>query len=79
METKVTLPSGQELTKWEYRELKLARNRAIKFREKQKQEVLSGNKFVGMGNEKVSQYNMSIDNMKRLETMKGYNFKVGLY
>lgn len=75
MEVKVTLPSGQELTKWEYRELKLARNRAIKFREKQKQEVLSGNKFVGMGSEKVSQYNMSIDYMKRLETMKGYNFK----
>lgn len=75
MEAKVTLPSGQQLTKWEYKEIRLARNRAIKLREKQKQDILEHNKFVGMGNEKISQYNMSIDYMKRLETMRGYDFK----
>lgn len=74
-EVKVTLPSGQELTKWEYKELKLARNRATRMREKQAEEVLSGAKFQGMGSEKISQYRMSIDYMNRLETMRGYNFK----
>ena len=75
VEAKVTLPSGQEITKWEYRELKLARNRAIKLREREKEAVLSGEKFQGMGSEKLSQYNQSIEYMNRLETYRGSEFK----
>lgn len=75
MELKVTLPSGEELTKWEYREIKLARNRAIKLRERQIESVLNKEKFMGMGNEKISQYKMSINYMKKLESKSGYNFK----
>ena len=77
-EVKVTLPSGEELTKWEYRELKLARNRAIKLRESQKEDILSGDKFRGMGSEKLSQYEKSIDYLKRIETFKGSEFKEAL-
>ena len=75
MELKVTLPSGQELTKWEYKEIKLARNRAIKLRKRQIEQVLNHEKFMGMGDEKISQYKMSINYMNKLETKRGYNFK----
>ena len=73
-EAVVSLPSGQNLTKWEYHEIKLARNRAIRSLEVEKAHVLEGNKWVGMGDERVDMINATIKNMQNIENYKGYSF-----
>lgn len=74
VEEPVELPSGQRLTKWEYHEAKLARNRAIRRLETEKAQILEGQKWTGMGDERISQINASIRSMQRLESKSGFNF-----
>ena len=74
-ETKVTLPSGQDITKWEYHEIKLARNRAIKTLETEKASITLGMKWKGMGDERIDQINATISHMSRLEQDRGLPFQ----
>lgn len=76
-ETRVTLPSGQTLTKWEYHEIKLARNRAIRTLESEKASITLGMKWKGMGDERIDQINATIRHMQRLEETKAGNFDIG--
>lgn len=75
MDKKIKLSSGQELTKWEYQETKYARNRAIRRLELEKEKVEKGEKFPGMGDERISYINASIRNMKNLENYSGISFR----
>lgn len=75
MDKKITIPSGEELTKWEYQELKYARNRAIRRLELEKEQIEEGNKFIGMGDERISYINAAINNIKSLEQYRGSSFK----
>lgn len=74
VEEPVELPSGQRLTKWEYHEAKLARNRAIRRLENEKATILEGQKWTGMGDERISQINSSIRSMQGLENKTGFDF-----
>ena len=76
-ETKVTLPSGQNITKWEYHELKLARNRAIRTLESEKASITLGMKWKGMGDERIDQINATIRHLYRLEESTGSAFTGG--
>lgn len=75
MNKKVELPSGQVLTKWEYRETKLARNRAIRRLEKERISVMEGEKWVGMGDERINQIEGTIESFQNIESLKGYEFQ----
>lgn len=75
MDKKIKLPSGEELTKWEYQETKFARNRAIRRLELEKEKVEQGEKFLGMGDERVSYINATIRVIKGLETYSGTSFR----
>lgn len=76
-ETRVILPSGQAITKWEYHELKLARNRAIRQLETEKASITLGNKWKGMGDERIDQINATIKHLYRLEESTGGTFASG--
>lgn len=71
----VELPSGQMITKWEYSEIKLARNRAIKTLSSESESIKQGKIWVGMGDERLDQIEDTIENMKDIENLRGYDFK----
>lgn len=75
MNAKVELPSGQELTKWEYREIKLARNRAIRSLQAERSMIEQGSKWVGMGDERLDQIKSSIHSLNLIELSTGSLFK----
>lgn len=74
-EASINLPSGEEISKWEYKEIRLARNRAIKMLEQEKNKVELGEKFIGMGDERLSYINATIKNLNNLENYKGSSFR----
>lgn len=77
MEKKVELPSGKELTKWEYNQIKLARNRAIGKLEDERMGI--SEKPIGrMGDKRLREINRTIQRYKGIEYQEGYNFKASL-
>lgn len=75
VEAPVKLPSGEQLTKWEYHEIKLARNRAIRSLEAERESITLGVKWKGMGSERISQIDSTIASMQNLESKAGSFFK----
>lgn len=71
----VELPSGQVLTKWEYSEIKLARNRAMKSLTSESTSIIEGRKWVGMGDERLDQIKDTISSISNIENLRGYEFK----
>lgn len=83
MEKIVELPSGQKLTKWEYNQLKLARNRAIsKLQEEARGIINSDDLFTApsemMGNKRFKEISRTIDRYQGIEKQKGSNFESSL-
>ena len=77
MEKKVELPSGKELTKWEYNQIKLARNRAIGKLEDERMGITE--KPIGrMGDKRLRAINRTIDRYEGIEYQEGSNFKASL-
>lgn len=70
-----TTEAGEELTKWEFREITKARNRAIKSLTLEKEEILAGRKSIGMGDERLASIEGTISSFENLKTKKGYEFK----
>lgn len=70
-----TTKAGEQLTKWEYSEIRKARNRAVRSLNKQAMEIEAGNKFVGMGDERLRQIEATIQSLKDLENRVGFEFK----
>ena len=67
--------SGEELTKWEYKEIQKARNRAVRSLTKEAMEIEAGNKFVGMGDMRLKQIESTVESLKDIENRKGFEFK----
>ena len=75
-EALVELPSGELVSKWEYREIKLSRNRALKRLEQEKLNIEAGKKWVGMGDERIDQIESTISSIKNLENAPSYLFNL---
>ena len=71
----VTLPSGETLTRWEYREINLARNRAVKGLTREAIEIELGRKSIGMGDKRLKEINRTIESFDKLESKKGSDFE----
>lgn len=69
------LPSGELLTEWEYKEIKKSQRRVINRLTKEKISIEAGLKYKGMGDERLSQIEATIRNIKNLESFKGFEFK----
>lgn len=65
--------AGEELTKWEYRELKRQRTRAIRTLKKEASGIYNLN--IGMGNERLQAINATIKSLNKLDEKTGYEFK----
>lgn len=70
-----TTSSGEELTRWEYSEIRKARNRGIRSLKKEAEEIEAGSKFVGMGDERLRQIEATIESLLDIENRKGSEFK----
>lgn len=70
-----TTKAGEELTRWEYGEIRKARNRAVRSLRKEAMEVEAGNKFIGMGDERLRQIESTIESLKDIENRVGFEFK----
>lgn len=68
---KVTLESGEDLSKWENRQLKLARNRAFRNLANEKERILTERQSIGMGDERLSEIRAIENSLNQLETSKG--------
>lgn len=75
LQTKVQLESGVELSKWEFRELKLARNRALRNLAREKEGILSERPSIGMGDERLSEIRAIEMSFEKLETSSGATFE----
>ena len=75
----VTLPSGQQLTNWEYKELKKARRRAINRLNDElddlSQPLENGYSRITMGSEREKEIQVNIASLNKLETLKGFEFR----
>lgn len=70
-----TTEGGEELTKWEFKEINKARNRAIKSLTLEKIEIEQGRKSIGMGDERLASIEGTLNSFENLENKKGYEFK----
>lgn len=68
-----TTQAGQDLTKWEYSELKRQRTRAIRTLKKEAMGIYDLN--IGMGNERLQSINATIKSLNKLDEKVGYEFK----
>lgn len=71
----VELPSGQFVTKWEYSEIKLSRNRALKELGTERLSIETGTKWRGMGDERLNQIEATIESITDIENVRGSDFK----
>ena len=71
----VDLPSGNTITAWEYSEVKKARNLTIKRLEQEKLAIKLGEKYVGMGDERIDVIDSNIRNIKSFETLRDFEYK----
>lgn len=76
----VYLESGEALTKWEYSELKKARKRIERNLELEMIELnepMKGSKYsrVQMGSQEARVINRELERLKKLDKLKGYEFK----
>ena len=70
----IDLPSGEQLTRWEYREVNLARNRAIRGLTSEAINIEMGRKSIGMGDKRLKEINRTIESFDKLESKKGSDF-----
>lgn len=70
---KVELNSGLEMTEWEYKEIKLARNRARRFLETrlEEQEKLNPYAKYGLDTKEIETTKATIQSLSKLETQQG--------
>ena len=76
MNKKVELPSGQIVTKWQYHEIKINRNRAVENLREEARNIIEGDVYSkeGMGNKRLKEINRAIERYKGIETQKGSQF-----
>ena len=69
----IELESGIKMTEWEYKEIKLARNRARRFLETrlEEQEILNPYAKFGLETKEIEQTKATIQSLSKLETQQG--------
>lgn len=79
VEAPVTLPSGSVLTKWEYHEVKLARNRALNRLREEGRGIIEADYYEApsekMGSKRLKAISRTIDRYQGLENQIGSNLK----
>lgn len=78
MELKVDLPSGQQITKWEYNQLKLGRNRALRLLENKLEIQERENVYAkfGIDTKEIETTKQTIKSLGKLENSKGFSFDI---
>lgn len=71
---KIETPSGEELTKWEYKELRKARRRALNNLAKEEGQIVLGRQSIGMGDERLREIEATRKSFENLESKKGSEF-----
>lgn len=72
---KVVTEGGQELTRWEQREINLSERRAIRNLTLEKFKIETGRKSIGMGDKRIREIDSTIESFEKLRTKKGYEFE----
>ena len=75
LESKVLLESGVELSKWENKQLRLARNRALRNLAREKEGILKDRPSIGMGDERLSEIRAIEMSFEKLEKSSGATFE----
>lgn len=70
----ITLDSGEILSKWEYRQLRLAKNRALRHLERERETILSERPSIGMGDERLSEIQAIEKSFSNFTSKKGSDF-----
>ena len=75
----VNLPSGESITKWEYHEVKLARNRALNKLREEGRGIIEADYYEApsekMGSKRLKEISRTIDRYEGLELQTGSNLK----
>ena len=74
LKSTVLMESGVEISKYEYRQLRLARNRALRNLAKEKRNILEDRPSIGMGDERLSEIRAIELSFEKLETSSGATF-----
>ena len=72
---RVVTEGGQELTRWEQKEINLAERRATRTLTREKFNILSSRKSIGMGDKRVKEIESTLESFKNLRTQKGRDFQ----
>ena len=75
LQAKIMLESGVELSKWEYRQLRLSRNRALRNLAREKRTILEDRPSIGMGDERLSEIRAIEMSFEKLEQSSGATFE----
>ena len=75
LKSTVLMESGVEISKYEYRQLRLARNRALRNLAREKEGILSERPSIGMGDERLSEIRAIEASFEKLETSSGATFE----
>lgn len=71
----VETSGGQEITRWEYSEIKKSRRRAIRNLNIERNKIEQGLSSNLMGDKRIREIESTINNLNKLEQAKGYDFK----
>ena len=71
----VETPVGEELTKWELKEINLAKRRAIRNLTLEKFKIETSKQSIGMGDKRIREIDSTIASFSDLENKKGTEFK----
>lgn len=71
---KVTTEGGQELSRWEYKQLRRARQRALNNLAKEEGKLVMSRKSIGMGDERLREIEATRESLLKLESKKGSDF-----
>ena len=70
-----TFSSGEEVSKWEFSQLKKAKRRGLRTLEKERETILSSRESIGMGDERLSEIKAIEESFKTLDEKTGASFK----
>lgn len=71
----ITTPAGEEITRWEFKEINLAKRRAIRNLTIEKIKLEMSRESIGMGDKRIREIDSTIESFGKLETKKGSDFE----
>lgn len=67
--------SGEEISKWEFSEIKKAKKRAFSNLEKERETIITGRSSIGMGDERLSEIRAIESSFEKLDSRTGSEFE----